>query len=237
MWVVVGRCPAECHGGAPTRVRGCRTGICMMVEGRTGGGWTRGSRAHGSGVIQSGGTGRAGRGGSCRAGAGHAYHVRVGRTEARREANWRRGAGGSRESWPGGCGWAGAGPASRVGSICGAGWDARCGGSGRAAAGRAGRVESVGGTERVRDDGRMPGGRVWQVAVGRRHVGRTMRVLGVPGGSRCERTGYPTGNGIGRVAVCSSCGGGQHIRGRVIRDPCAGVEAICPRGGGSLQRI
>jgi len=156
MWVVVGRCPAECHGGAPTRVRGCRTGICMMVEGRTGGGWTRGSRAHGSGVIQSGGTGRASRDGSCRAGgvraeAGHAYHVRVGRTEAMWDANWRRGAGGSRDSWPGGCGWVGTGPARRVGSICGAGWDAMCGGSGRAAAGRAGRVESVGGAQSTPD--------------------------------------------------------------------------------------
>ena len=66
---VVGRCPAECQGGAPTRVSGCRTGMCLMVECRTGGDCARGSRGHGSGVIQSGGTGRAGRDESCRAGA------------------------------------------------------------------------------------------------------------------------------------------------------------------------
>ena len=61
--------PGGMSRGCPTRVSGCRTGMCLMVECRTGGDCARGSRGHGSGVIQSGGTGRAGRDESCRAGA------------------------------------------------------------------------------------------------------------------------------------------------------------------------
>ena len=87
--------PGGMSRGAPTRASGCRPDICLMVEYRTGGDWARVSRAHGSGVIQSGGTGRAGRDGSCRAGgvragADHADHVCVGLTEAMRYADWWR---------------------------------------------------------------------------------------------------------------------------------------------------
>ena len=56
---VVRRCPVECHGGVHMRAGRCRPGWCMMVmvDGRTGGDWTRWSHALGSGVVHSGGTG------------------------------------------------------------------------------------------------------------------------------------------------------------------------------------
>ena len=242
MRAVVGRCLAECHGVAPTRASGCRHGICLMVEYRTGVDWARGGRSHGSGVIQSGGTGRAGRDGSCRAGgvragADHADHVCVGRTEAMWYVDWWRGAGGIRESWPGGCRWAGTGPASRVASICGAGWDARCGSSGRAAAGRAGRVGSVGSTERVMDDGRMPDGRLRQVAAGWGHVGRIMRGLDVPMGLQVRANGIPHGQ-----QDQAGCGVLQMWRGSAYPEmgnqgPACGCGSHMSPGGGSLQRI
>ena len=147
------------------------------------------------------------------------------------------GAGGIRESWPGGCRWAGTGPASRVASICGAGWDARCGSSGRAAAGRAGRAGSVGSTERVMDGGRMPGGRVWQVAAGWGHVGRIMRGLDVPMGLQVRANGIPHGQ-----QDQAGCGVLQMWRGSAYPEmgnqgPACGCGSHMSPGGGSLQRI
>ena len=53
-----------------------------------------------------------------------------------------------------------------------------------------------------------------------------------PSGSRCERTGYPRGTGSGRVAVCSGCGGGQPIRGYVLRARMRVWEPDVPGVGG-----
>ena len=154
-----------------------------------------------------------------------------------RYADWWRGAIGIRERWPGGCRWAGTGPASRVASICGAGWNVRCGNSGRAAAGGAGRVGSVGGTERMMDGGRMPGGRVWQVAAGWGHVGRIMRGLDVPMRLQVRANGIPHGQ-----RDRAGCGVLQMWRGSAYpgmgnQGPACGCGSHMSPGGGSLQRI